>query len=64
MDTYVCLLTDHEQRIVRVEAFTCNDEAHARQQSDALKAFHPNAGGYELWHKGRKVASTSISEPA
>ncbi len=57
METYVCLLIDDDRRIVGVDAFSAPDEAAAKEKAAANKAANPNARAFELWRKGKKVAT-------
>ena len=57
METYVCLLIDNDRRIVTVEAFTAPDDIAARDKAASAKAASPSACVFELWRKGKKIAT-------
>ena len=57
METYVCLLIDNDRRIVSVEAFTAPNEADAKDKAAAAKAASSSACVFELWRKGKKIAT-------
>jgi hypothetical protein len=59
MDTYVCLLVAPDRRIVTVESYTAANDGDATRKAEAMLMNTPAAHGYELWQKGRKIASVN-----